>query len=120
MKSTSTTTILFIAAAAVIAPDQAQGREAILSDEDKGQRRLFFSSVNYKDIYDRCCKGEDGEDDEAGKFASCNCPKRLNTQTSLLDALLFGKDKAKSYKEKWDEQCADDGWLAKKANNQPN
>eukprot|EP00574_Skeletonema_japonicum_P005905 CAMPEP_0201714238 /NCGR_PEP_ID=MMETSP0593-20130828/809_1 /ASSEMBLY_ACC=CAM_ASM_000672 /TAXON_ID=267983 /ORGANISM="Skeletonema japonicum, Strain CCMP2506" /LENGTH=84 /DNA_ID=CAMNT_0048203503 /DNA_START=30 /DNA_END=281 /DNA_ORIENTATION=+ len=84
MKPTSTITILFLAAAAsIVSP--AQGREAMLGDEDKGQRRLFFKDINYEDIFARCCESEDVENE-------CKCPKRTSDQKSLLDKWLYGSD----------------------------
>ncbi len=108
MKPTSTIAILFLAAAAsIVSP--VQGREAMLGDEDKGQRRLFFNDINYKDIFKRCCENEENE------WPDCNCPKRTSDQKSLLDKWLYGSD-AKTYAEKWEEQCAEGGWLYEKAN----
>ncbi len=109
MKSTSTFTILLAAAASIVSP--VQGREAMLGDEDKGQRRLFFKDIDYADIFDRCCC----EPDEDGEWPDCKCPKRTSDQKSHLDKWLYGAD-AKTYEEKWTEQCAEDGWLYKMAN----
>lgn len=103
MKSTATITTLLVAAASVV-----QAREAMLGDEDKSQRRLFFKNLDYADIFERCCTNEvDGE------WPGCNCPKRTSDQVSFLDK-LFGK--TKTYEEKWEEQCEEGGWLYKKAN----
>eukprot|EP00573_Skeletonema_grethae_P011032 CAMPEP_0201697142 /NCGR_PEP_ID=MMETSP0578-20130828/9620_1 /ASSEMBLY_ACC=CAM_ASM_000663 /TAXON_ID=267565 /ORGANISM="Skeletonema grethea, Strain CCMP 1804" /LENGTH=104 /DNA_ID=CAMNT_0048183225 /DNA_START=61 /DNA_END=372 /DNA_ORIENTATION=+ len=104
MKSTSTITILLAAgAASFVAP--VQGREAMLGDEDKGQRRLFFRDIDYGDIFERCCVPADADDE----WPDCKCPKRTSDQKSLLDKWLYGAD-AKTYEEKWAEQCADGGW----------
>lgn len=103
-----TTTSILIMTAFVLAP--TEGREAMLGDEDKGQRRLFFKNIDYEDIYGRCCDEAKAVDE----WPDCNCPKRLSEDTSWLDA-LFNKDNAKTYKEKWEEQCSQDGWLFKKA-----
>eukprot|EP00985_Skeletonema_marinoi_P009899 scaffold4657_cov140-Skeletonema_marinoi.AAC.5 len=107
MKSTSTITILLAAAASVVAP--VQGREAMLGDEDNGQRRLFFKDINYDDIFQRCCKSDDVEND-------CKCPKRESTEKSKLEIWFKGEENAKTYEQKWVEQCAEGGWLYKKAN----
>eukprot|EP00984_Skeletonema_dohrnii_P000048 scaffold12_cov128-Skeletonema_dohrnii-CCMP3373.AAC.13 len=113
MKSTSTITILLAAAASVV--DPVQGREAMLGDEDKGQRRLFFKDINYEDIFDRCCDPEDGP------WPSCTCPKRTSPDKSKLESWFKGgEENVKSYQQKWEEQCAEGGWLYKKANPTPN
>ena len=111
MKSTSTITIIFAAAASVVAP--AQGREAMLGDEDNAQRRLFFKDIDYKDIFERCCESENVGD-------SCRCPKRESPEKSWFEIWFKGEENAKTYEEKWDEQCAEGGWLYKKANPTPN
>jgi hypothetical protein len=107
--------MLLITAAAVIAPAPVQGREQILGDEDKGQRRLFFSGIDYELIYNRCCvPNTDGE------WPDCKCPKRQSDEKSWVETLLLGEENAKTYEAKWDEQCSENGWLYKKANMPPN
>lgn len=108
MKSTSTITLLLVAAASV---GPAQGREAMLGDEDKSQRRLHFKNLDYGDIYQRCCVNE-----VDGDWPDCNCPKRTSEQVSLFDKWFFGV--TKTYAEKWEEQCDEGGWLYKQANPQ--
>ena len=84
----------------------------MLGDTDKGQRRLFFKDIDYEDIFARCCD----PDQAADAWPDCKCPKRLSDQTSRLEKWLYG-DEAKTYEEKWQEQCTGpDGWLYKKAN----
>jgi len=84
----------------------------MLGDEDKGQRRLFFKDIDYVDIFERCC----GESIE-----TCKCPKRTSTDKSKLESLFKGgEENVKTYQQKWDEQCAEGGWLYKKANPTPN
>ena len=106
MKSAATITILLVAAASVVGP--VLGREAMLGDEDKSQRRLFFKDLDYADIFKRCCTNE-----VEGEWPECKCPKRTSDQVSFLDK-LFAKNK--TYEEKWEEQCEEGGWLYKKAN----
>lgn len=112
MKSTSTITILVMAAA--FRP--AAGREAMLGNEHTDQRRLGnlrFWNVGpdyYTDLYARCCEPAE---DETWDGTGCNCPKRLSTDSAPSWAQAWlGSD---SYVKKWTDQCNPGGWLCKKA-----
>jgi hypothetical protein len=122
MKSTSTILLLVAAAAAVVSP--TQGREAMLGDEDKGQRRLntrkLFDQDYYNSLYARCCDPEEGDFNgtQAVGWDDCSCPVRSGEksgQKSWFDCIIYGKEDAQTYAQKWNDQCAEGGWIYKKA-----
>eukprot|EP01083_Nonionella_stella_P279542 950899_1 len=122
--NTSTAALAF---AALLASSPVNGREAMLSDENNGQRRLGFfyhGEDYYKSIWYRCCNttiGEEGDESKnnpdwrrdgwqeagIGSDEYCKCPVRGSDRKGWFSS--------STYFEKWTEKCADDGWIAQQA-----
>ena len=119
---------VILAFAALVAPAPVIGMEAMLGDEEAGQRRLGFFGRGedyYRSIWYRCCNTEVGQEGDAskdnpdwrrdgipedagiGEDETCKCPVRGSDRTGWWSS--------QTYYEKWTEKCAEDGWIAQKA-----
>lgn len=123
MKTTATA---FLALAALLAPSPVIGREAMLGDESTGQRRLGFyykSQEYYESLWYRCC-GTDGQAGDESKnnivWQRDDAEENGYDDTKLCKCPVRGSDSkgwwsSQTYFAKWEDKCADDGSIARKA-----